>query len=56
MWWTAYSDFIAKGCQGMCLWDIFGNWKLETGKHGTFGEINDNGRHKKEGRKTGIRR
>ena len=38
-WWTMYLDFIAKGCQGLCLWDIFGIWKLVIGKHGSIGEI-----------------
>ena len=23
-WWKTYLDFIAKGCQGLYLWDIFG--------------------------------
>ena len=39
MWWTAYLDFIAKGCQGVCPWDIFRIWKLVIGRHESIGEI-----------------
>ena len=37
--WTTNLDFIAKGCQGLCLWDIFGICKLVIGKHESIGEI-----------------
>ena len=55
-WWITYLDLIAKGCQGVCLWDILGIWKLVTGKHGSTGEIKDNGCHGSEGGKIGNRR
>ena len=54
-WWTTYLDFIRKGCQGLCLWDIFGIWKSVIGKHGSFGERKDNGCHGGEAGKTGNR-
>ena len=49
-------DIIAKGCQELCLRDIFGIWKLVIGEHGTFGESKDNGCHWEEGGKIGNRR
>ena len=53
---TSHLYFIAKGCQGCCLRDIFGIWKLEIWKYGTFDEIKDNGGHGEEGGKIGNRR
>ena len=55
-WSSGYLDLIAKGCQGVCLWDILGIWKSDIGKHGSFGEIKDNGGHGEECGKTRLRR
>ena len=54
-WWTTYLDFIAKGYQGSCLRDICRIRKLaqEFGKHGSFGEIKDDGGHGEEDGKLG---
>ena len=30
--WTRYLDSIAKGYQGVCMWDILGIWKLQSRK------------------------
>ena len=55
-WWIRYLDFLGKGGQGVCLRDIFGIWKWVTEKHGSFGEIVDNGCQREEGGKIGNRR
>ena len=38
----------------MCLQDIFGIWKFQIWKHGSFGEIKDSGGHGEEGGKSGM--
>ena len=40
-----YLDFIVSGCHWVCPRDMFGIWKRELGRHGSFGDIKDNGGH-----------
>ena len=55
-WFTTYLEFIAKGCQGVCLRKCFGIGSSKIGEHGSFGEIKDNGVHREEGGKIENRR
>ena len=44
-WWTTYLDFIAKGCQGVYLQEI---WILDLINHRSIGKIKNNGSNREE--------